>query len=102
MIRKMLQWAGIAVKQGSGLDALGSRKSDDDKWPIGNYVGIEAEHYQIDFDKIDDAYIQGAHYTEAEVRGIVGAPSKEEELTCTCGDKVTDCPDAYVHMSKGF
>ena len=39
--------------------------------------------------------------SEAEVRDIVGAPTREEEEYCICGDKIDECDDAYVHMSSG-
>lgn len=40
-------------------------------------------------------------YTEDQVRAIVGAPTKEEEETCMCGDPIDTCPDAYEHMTHG-
>jgi hypothetical protein len=39
--------------------------------------------------------------SEAEVRSIVGAPTPEEEQTCSCGEDVNTCPDAYEHMTHG-
>lgn len=40
-------------------------------------------------------------YTEDQIRAMVGAPSKEEEETCTCGDPLNSCPDSYEHMTHG-
>jgi len=45
---------------------------------------------------------QGRRFTEAEVRSIVGAPSREEEETCMCGERIDDCPDSYSHMTQGY
>lgn len=39
--------------------------------------------------------------SEAEVRSIVGAPTLKEEQTCSCGEDVDTCPDAYEHMTHG-
>lgn len=39
--------------------------------------------------------------TEDQVRAMVGAPTREEEEYCICGDKIDECKDAYVHMSSG-
>ena len=39
--------------------------------------------------------------TEEQIRSMVGAPSREEEEYCICGDKIDECKDAYVHMSSG-
>lgn len=39
--------------------------------------------------------------TEDQIRSMVGAPSREEEEYCICGDKIDECKDAYVHMSSG-
>jgi len=39
--------------------------------------------------------------TEAEIRAAVGAPSIEEEDTCMCGELISDCEDAYTHMTHG-
>ena len=39
--------------------------------------------------------------TEDYIRSFVGAPSKEEEELCTCGEELESCPDAYVHMTSG-
>ncbi len=38
---------------------------------------------------------------EAEVRDLVGAPTKEEEETCACGAPLEGCPDTYEHMTHG-
>lgn len=40
-------------------------------------------------------------YTEEQIRAIVGAPTREEEETCGCGDPIDTCPDAYEHMTHG-
>ena len=40
-------------------------------------------------------------YTEDQIRAMVGAPSKEEEEICTCGDPLNSCPDSYEHMTHG-
>ena len=40
-------------------------------------------------------------YTEDQIRAMVGAPSKEEEEICTCGDPLDSCPDSYEHMTHG-
>jgi len=40
-------------------------------------------------------------YTEADIRAMVGAPTREEEEYCICGDKLVDCEDSYVHMTSG-
>ena len=39
--------------------------------------------------------------TEAEIRAAVGAPSIEEENTCTCGELLSECEDAYTHITHG-
>lgn len=39
--------------------------------------------------------------TEDQVRSMMGAPSKEEDETCMCGDPIDTCPDAYEHMTHG-
>jgi hypothetical protein len=39
--------------------------------------------------------------SEDHVRSIVGAPSIEESETCSCGDKLEECKDSYVHMTSG-
>lgn len=39
--------------------------------------------------------------TEDQVRSMMGAPSKEEDDTCMCGDPIDTCPDAYEHMTHG-
>lgn len=39
--------------------------------------------------------------SEAEVRDIVGAPTKEEEEHCICGERLEDCKDGYEHMTHG-
>ena len=39
--------------------------------------------------------------TEAEIRAAVGAPSNEEEDTCMCGELLSNCEDAYTHMTHG-
>ena len=39
--------------------------------------------------------------TEDQVRSMMGAPTREEEEYCICGDKIEDCPDGYVHMTSG-
>ena len=39
--------------------------------------------------------------TEDQVRAMVGAPTREEEEYCICGDKIEDCPDGYEHMTMG-
>jgi hypothetical protein len=39
--------------------------------------------------------------TEDQVRSMMGAPSREEEEICTCGDPIDTCPDSYVHMTQG-
>ena len=39
--------------------------------------------------------------TEDQVRSMMGAPSKEEDDTCMCGDRIDTCPDAYEHMTHG-
>lgn len=39
--------------------------------------------------------------TEDYIRSFVGAPSKEEEELCTCGEELESCPDAYVHITSG-
>ena len=40
-------------------------------------------------------------YTEDQIRSMVGAPSKEEEELCTCGESLKSCPESYVHMTSG-
>jgi len=40
-------------------------------------------------------------YTEAQIRDMVGAPTREEEEYCICGDKLVDCKDGYIHMTSG-
>jgi hypothetical protein len=39
--------------------------------------------------------------TEDQVRSMMGAPTREEEEYCICGDKIKDCPDGYEHMTMG-
>lgn len=39
--------------------------------------------------------------TEDQVRSMMGAPTREEEEYCICGDKIEDCPDGYEHMTMG-
>ena len=39
--------------------------------------------------------------TEDQIRSMVGAPTREEEETCMCGDPIDTCPDAYEHMTHG-
>jgi len=41
-------------------------------------------------------------YTEADIRAMVGAPSREEEEMCMCGKHISQCPDAYDHMTHGY
>ena len=99
MIKKMLEWSGI-VKFADTDEEI--KQLLDEKWPIGDYINMDSEASQMDFGKIDDVYIQGRHYTEAEVRDIVGAPTKEESEMCTCGKELDACTESYTHMSKGF
>lgn len=40
-------------------------------------------------------------YTESQIRDLVGAPSLEEDGDCICGQAITDCNEAYVHMTSG-
>jgi len=40
-------------------------------------------------------------YTEAQIRDMVGAPSREEDELCACGDKVNECSESYEHMTHG-
>ena len=40
-------------------------------------------------------------YTEDQIRSMVGAPSREEDEVCLCGDKLTECNDSYAHMTSG-
>ena len=39
--------------------------------------------------------------SEAQVRDIVGAPTREEEEYCICGERIEECKDGYVHMTSG-
>lgn len=39
--------------------------------------------------------------TEDQIRSMVGAPTREEEETCMCGDPIATCPDSYEHMTHG-
>lgn len=39
--------------------------------------------------------------SEAEIRDMVGAPTREEEEHCICGDRLVDCKDGYEHMTHG-
>ena len=39
--------------------------------------------------------------TEDQIRAAVGAPTREEEETCMCGEPLATCPDAYSHMTHG-
>jgi hypothetical protein len=60
---------------------------------------------------VDDKYIKilaeqsirggEQRYTEAQIRAMVGAPDKEEEETCMCGEPINECDDAYSHMTHG-
>ena len=43
----------------------------------------------------------GVELTEDQVRSIVGAPTREEEETCMCGEPIATCPDSYEHMTHG-
>lgn len=45
-------------------------------------------------------YPQGT-FTEAQIRDMVGAPTREEEEMCVCGEHIDHCPDAYDHMTNG-
>lgn len=54
--------------------------------------------YEINGTVIDE----NRQYSESEVRDIVGAPTIEEEQTCTCGKVLESCPQAYEHMSSGY
>lgn len=40
-------------------------------------------------------------FTEAQIRSMVGAPSREEEEVCICGDEINDCSESYAHMTSG-
>jgi len=40
--------------------------------------------------------------TEAQIRDMVGAPTREEEEYCICGERLEDCKDGYVHMTSGY
>jgi hypothetical protein len=45
----------------------------------------------------------GMDLTEEQVRGIVGAPTREESETCICGKPLDSSHMAcYEHMSKGY
>jgi len=39
-------------------------------------------------------YYPKGTFTESEVRDIVGAPTREEEEMCVCGDRIEDCKTA--------
>jgi len=39
--------------------------------------------------------------TEEQVRSIVGAPTREEEEQCVCGERLENCKDSYEHMTHG-
>ena len=41
------------------------------------------------------------NYTEEQIRSLVGAPTLEEEQTCACGEQITECDEAYEHMTSG-
>ena len=61
-----------------------------------NMDDASAEQYaQMRFENEGDAL------SEAQIRDLVGAPTKEEQETCMCGDPVDTCPDAYSHMTQG-
>lgn len=45
---------------------------------------------------------KGQRFTEAQVRSIVGAPTREEEETCMCGKMMDECSESYEHMTHGF
>ena len=47
------------------------------------------------------ASLVGVTLAEDQVRSIVGAPSIEESETCSCGDRLEECKDSYVHMTSG-
>lgn len=40
-------------------------------------------------------------YTEDQIRDMVGAPTREEEEMCLCGEKLDGCKDAYIHVTSG-
>jgi hypothetical protein len=46
-------------------------------------------------------YYPKGTFTESEVRDIVGAPTREEEELCVCGDRIEDCKQGYEHMTHG-
>jgi len=44
---------------------------------------------------------EGEDLSESQMRSLIGAPSREEEEYCICGDKLVDCKDGYEHMTSG-
>ncbi len=40
--------------------------------------------------------------TEAQIRDAVGAPSREEDELCMCGELLSECKEAYEHMTMGY
>jgi len=50
---------------------------------------------------IATAYEAGHVFSESEIRDLVGAPTREEEDYCICGELIEQCKDGYVHMTSG-
>ena len=51
---------------------------------------------------IAESFEKGITYSEDQIRAIVGAPSREEEDFCMCGERIEKCPDSYSHMTQGY
>lgn len=59
----------------------------------------------LDFELLAKQSMRGGEqrYTEADIRDMVGAPSKEEEEYCLCGKKLSDNSlECYSHMTQGY
>ena len=44
---------------------------------------------------------EGEALSESQMRSLMGAPTREEEEYCICGEVLVDCKDGYLHMTSG-